>query len=220
MSHGKQFTLYTHKRGPNGWKVAIVLEELGLTYESIYFDFKQGEHKASEHTNYNPNGRIPTIIDHANADYVLWESDAILYYLVEHYDPLHRVSVSEAGDKFHQLQWLFFQSSGQGPYFGQAAWFIRYHHEQLPSAQERYKAEIRRVLGVLESVLEKQQWLVGGIVTIADLAFVPWNDIAIPAFVDFDFAAEFPATAAWHDRLHARPSVKKIVETRAAVNAA
>ncbi|EKM53831.1 uncharacterized protein PHACADRAFT_198249 [Phanerochaete carnosa HHB-10118-sp] len=72
MSHGKQFTLYTHKSGPNGWKVALVLEELGLTYESIYFDFKKGEHKAPEYTKHNPNGRIPTIIDHKNNDYILW----------------------------------------------------------------------------------------------------------------------------------------------------
>ncbi|EKM53806.1 uncharacterized protein PHACADRAFT_260340 [Phanerochaete carnosa HHB-10118-sp] len=198
----------------------MVLEELGLTYESIYLDFQKGEHKAPEHTKHNPNGRIPTIIDHKNNDYTLWESDAILLYLVERYDPEHKVSVADAGEKFHQLQWLFFQASGQGPYFGQAAWFIRYHSEQLPSAQERYKNEIKRVLGVLESVLSKQEWLVGGKATIADLSFIPWNDIAIPAFTDFDFATEFPATAAWNRKLHGRTSVKKILETRAAVNAA
>lgn len=71
MSHGKQFTLYTHKKGPNGWKVAIVLEELGLTYESVYLDFQKKEHMASEYTKYNPNGRIPTIVDHENGDYLL-----------------------------------------------------------------------------------------------------------------------------------------------------
>ena len=93
MSHGKQFTLYTHKGGPNGWlvvismlsvacriltnnaddrKVVFVLEELGLTYESIYLDFASGENKKPEYTQYNPNGRIPAIIDHKNGDFVLW----------------------------------------------------------------------------------------------------------------------------------------------------
>jgi len=92
MSHGKQFTLYTHKGGPNGWyvfsrlsltarpsetnpvtrKVAIVLEELGLTYESIYLDFNKGEHKAPDYLKINPNGRIPAIIDHHNNDTIVW----------------------------------------------------------------------------------------------------------------------------------------------------
>ncbi|GJE97875.1 glutathione S-transferase [Phanerochaete sordida] len=215
MSHGKQFTLYSHKKGPNGWKVAFVLEELGLTYETIYLDFQAKEHKAPEHTKYNPNGRIPTIIDHHNNDYVLWESDAILYYLVEKYDPEHKVSVTDEGDKFHQLQWLFYQSSGQGPYFGQAAWFTFYHHEQLPSAQERYKGEIKRVFSVLESVLSKQEWLVGGKTTIADLSFIPWNDFAVPGIVDIDFAKEYPATAAWHKKLVEREAVKKVLAIRA-----
>jgi len=193
MSHGKQFTLYSHNKGPNGWKVAIVLEELGLTYETIYFDFQKGEQKSAEHTKYNPNGRIPTIIDHKNNDYTLWESDAILFYLAERYDTEHKISVSDAGEKFHELQWLFYQSSGQGPYFGQAAWFTFYHSEKIPSAQDRYKNEIKRVIGVLNEVLSKQPYLVGGKTTIADLAFIPWNDFAVPALANFDFEKDFPA---------------------------
>ncbi len=101
------------------------------------------------------------------------ESDAILLYLVEKYDHEHKISVTSEGDKFHQTQWLFFQSSGQGPYYGQAAWFLVYHPEKIPSAIERYMNEIFRVLGVLESVLSKQEWLVGGKPTIADLSFLP-----------------------------------------------
>ena len=90
MSHGKQFTLYTHNRGPNGWyvvslrphsiltpdlfirKVAIVLEELGLTYESVYLDFNKGEQKAPEFLKINPNGRIPALVDHQNNDFTVW----------------------------------------------------------------------------------------------------------------------------------------------------
>ena len=77
-------------------------------------------------------------------------------------------------DTFHQLQWLFFQASGQGPYFGQASWFHTYHPERVPSAQERYRNEVKRITSVLDSVLSKQEWLVGGKPTIADLSFIPY----------------------------------------------
>ena len=134
MSHGKQFTLFTHVGGPNGWyvtsitksrrtiplisgwlrKVAIVLEELGLTYESKYLDFQKGEQKAPEHTQYNPNGRIPTLIDHTNGDFAVWESNAILLYLVDRYDKEKRLTVTGEKDTAALIQWLFFQASGQG----------------------------------------------------------------------------------------------------------
>ncbi|OJT13995.1 Glutathione S-transferase 2 [Trametes pubescens] len=172
MSQEHHFTLYTHNFGPNGWKVAIVLEELGLEYRSLYLDVKKGEHRAPEHTKFNPNGRIPTLIDHKNDDFVVWESDAIITYLVEKYDPEGKISATSFEEKMQQLQWLFFQASGQGPYFGQAAWFIMSHPENLPSVIERYQKEILRVLGVLENVLSKQEWLVGGKCTVADLSFI------------------------------------------------
>ncbi|OBZ71250.1 Glutathione S-transferase 2 [Grifola frondosa] len=197
MSHGKQFTLYTHKGGPNGWKVAIVLEELGLSYESIYLDFGKNEQKGEEHTKYNPNGRIPTLIDHKNNDFVIWESNAIITYLVEKYDTEHKISVTGFEDRISQLQWLFFQASGQGPYFGQFAWFIFYHPEKVPSAIERYKNEINRVLGVLDGVLSKQQWLVGNKCTVADLSFITWNQGIFTAQArtnhDFEIEKNFPA---------------------------
>ena len=101
------------------------------------------------------------------------ESDAILLYLVERYDPEHKISAATEAEKYQQLQWLFFQSSGQGPYFGQAAWFIRLHSEQIPSAQERYRNEIKRIWAVLESVLSKQEWLVGDKCTVSDISFIP-----------------------------------------------
>jgi len=215
MSHGKQFTLYSHLGGPNGWKVAFVLEELGLTYESIYLNFQLKEQKAPEFVKYNPNGRIPALIDHKNNDFVIWESGAILVYLAEKYDTGNKISVSDGEGKYEQLQWLMFQASGQGPYFGQSAWFQFYHPEKFPSAVDRYNNEIRRVLGVLDSVLSKQDYLVGGKVTIADLSFVPWNAIVprlMPA--DFEMEKEFPHTAKWHKQLLERPSVKKVYEIK------
>jgi glutathione S-transferase len=144
------------------------------------------------------------------------ESGAILVYLVAKYDPENRISVPDREEKAQLLQWIMFQVSGQGsvhkpsrtrvitktdehhrsPYFGQSTWFQWFHSEHVPSAIARYNNEIRRVLGVLDSVLSKQEFLVGGKATIADLSFVPWN-YAVPKILgeDFDFDREFPNTA-------------------------
>ena len=91
-----------------------VLEELGLTYEPIYLDFSKNEHKSPEYTKLNPNGRIPTLIDHKNGDFIVWESDAILLYLVEKYDTEKRLTVTDEKERYSLIQWLFFQASGQG----------------------------------------------------------------------------------------------------------
>ncbi|KAI0730369.1 glutathione S-transferase [Fomitopsis betulina] len=222
MSHGKQFTLYTHKGGPNGWKVAFVLTELGLTYESVYLDFNKLEQKEPEYTKHNPNGRIPTLIDHKNNDFTVWESNAIIVYLVEKYDTAHRISAATPEDKIKQLQWLFFQASGQGPYFGQAIWFKVYHHEKVPSAIERYQKETVRVIGVLDGVLQKQGWLVGGKPTVADYSFVSWNNAALAGvLIDYPVNVEkdYPAFHKWHTTLTALPAIKKVLDEKAAVTA-
>ncbi|EKM49993.1 uncharacterized protein PHACADRAFT_130474 [Phanerochaete carnosa HHB-10118-sp] len=217
MSHGKQFTLYTHDRGPNGWSVAFALQELGLTYESVFLDFQKGEHKAPEFTKYNPNGRIPALIDHHNNDFVVWESNAITQYVVDKYDKDRKISVAPGTEEYYtQLQWLYFQASGQGPYFGQVAWFSVYHPEKVPSAVERYRSEIKRVLGVLEGVLSKREWLVGNKATVADFSFLTWNDAAANFLLEnFDFDKEFPATAKWHKRLLERPAIAQVWAERA-----
>ncbi|RPD58807.1 glutathione S-transferase C-terminal-like protein [Lentinus tigrinus ALCF2SS1-7] len=227
MSHGKQFTLYMHTTGPNGWFVAFALEELGLTYEPVYLNFQKGEQKAPAHTQYNPNGRIPTIIDHHNGDFVLWESCAILLYLVDKYDTEKRLTVTD-DKKYTLFQWLFFQASGQGcvlfqvafeiPYFGQAFWFMKWHSEKIPGAVERYQKETLRVFGVLDGVLAKSPsgYLVGDKVTIADLAFVSWNRAAVtgmvPAMEGVDVEKQFPAFYAWYQKVNARPAVKKVLD--------
>ncbi|KAI0698195.1 thioredoxin-like protein [Cerioporus squamosus] len=204
MSHGKQFTFYTHPSGPNGWKVAFVLEELGLSYHSVYLDFGKKEQKGSEHTQYNPNGRIPTLIDHHNGDFVIWESNAILLYLVDKYDKEHK-------------------ASGQGPYYGQVFWFKSSHPERVPSAVERYQNEILRVFGVLDGVLAKQPsgWLVGGKLTVADLSFVMWDllatTVALTDRTDVDVEKTYPAFYAWHQRLLRQASVAKLLEVRASL---
>ena len=100
-------------------------------------------------------------------------------YLVDKYDTEHKISAATEEDKYRQLQWLFFQASGQGPYFGQAAWFSFFHPEKIPSAQERYRNEIVRVFGVLDGVLSKQEWLVGGKLSVTDLSFVPYVHLCL-----------------------------------------
>ncbi|OBZ70415.1 Glutathione S-transferase 1 [Grifola frondosa] len=188
---------------------------------SIYLDFAKGEQKGPEHVKLNPNGRIPTIIDHKNGDFVVWESNAIIVYLVETYDKQNKISVSDPKERITQLQWLFFQASGQGPYFGQAFWFKAYHAEKVPSAIERYQKETLRVLGVLESVLSKQEWLVGGKLTAADLAFVTWNGSAFAAILvdypGFSLEKDFPAVKAWHEKIVARPAVAAVLATKASI---
>ncbi|TFY68543.1 hypothetical protein EVJ58_g946 [Rhodofomes roseus] len=184
-----------------GRKVAFTLAELGLEYVPKYLDFGKQEQKGPEYTKYNPNGRIPTLIDHANNDFTIWESNAIMTYLVEKYDTEHKISASNLDDKMQQLQWLFFQASGQGPYFGQAVWFSKFHPEKVPSAVERYQKEAIRVLGVLESVLAKQEWLVGG----------KWNQAAFGYILkdhpDFNLQKDYPAVNRWHNALVSRKAV-------------
>ena len=92
----------------------MVLEELGLTYEPIFLDPSKNELKTPPHIDYNPNGRIPTLIDHHNGDYAIWESDAILLYLTDKYDTEKKLTVTDDKEKYTLLQWLFFQASGQG----------------------------------------------------------------------------------------------------------
>ncbi|EMD31025.1 hypothetical protein CERSUDRAFT_127643 [Gelatoporia subvermispora B] len=217
MSHGKQFTLYMHTLGPNGWKVAFALAELGLSYEPIYLDFRKGEQKKPEFTKYNPNGRIPAVIDHHNDDFVVWESAAILTYLAETYDPEHKISVSDPKEKIIQPPVAVLPDLRP-----RAIWFQKWHHEQFPSAVERYQKETLRVLGVLESVLSKQEWLVGGKITIADIAFVPWNTCVAPQILKdyngFDFEKDFPSVFAWHEKIMSRPAIKEVWAVEQALN--
>ncbi|KAF8586956.1 glutathione S-transferase [Ramaria rubella] len=212
-------TLYSHKGGPNGWKVVSVLEELGIKYETKFLDFQKKEQKDPEYTKYNPNGRIPAIVDHDNNDFVLWESSAIISYLVDRYDKDRKISYDYGTPEFYQVQqWLAFQISGQGPYFGQAFWFKHTHPEKVPSAIERYQKEVDRVLSVLDSVLAKQPYLVGDHATIADLSFISWNN-AIPALLgdnkDLD-ASKYTNFQRWHDDISSRPAVKKTAADKAA----
>ncbi|RYP83973.1 hypothetical protein DL770_005275 [Monosporascus sp. CRB-9-2] len=204
----KPITLYSHEQGPNPWKVAIVLEELNIPYTSKFVEFK--DLKQEPYTLLNPNGRVPAIED-PNTSVTLWESGAIVEYLIEQYDKDHKISYAEAPETYLAKQWLFFQVSGQGPYYGQAIWFSVYHPEKLPSAIKRYVDEMLRVTGVLEKALEKGDWLVGDKCTYADLSFIPWQR-AVPKFAGEDIYEKFPKVGAWMKRMESRPAVKKALE--------
>lgn len=205
--------------GPNPPKVAIVLEELGVPYEVDPVPFT--DTRRPEYLAINPNGRLPSIHD-SNTSLTLWESGAILEYLVEQYDTQHNISFAlGTTESYHAKQWLFFQVSGQGPYYGQAAWFKRSHPEQLPSALERYVKETNRHAGVVEGWLAKQKekhgsgdgpWLIGDKCSFADLAFIPWHKIMIGYILskeEFD-EDNYPNMKDWIDRMCLRESVKTV----------
>ena len=207
----KPITLHGHAGGPNPWKVIMVLEELNIPYVHKFVDFP--DMKKEPYESINPNGRVPAIED-PNTDITLWESGAIVEYLVETYDKENKISFAHGSKEYFQAkQWLHFQVSGQGPYFGQAVWFTRYHPEKIQSAVDRYVNEIRRVSGVLERALQGKQYLVGDKFSYVDAAFVPWFLIA-PMF-EIDMEKDFPTTAAWLKRVQDHPSVAKAVQDRA-----
>lgn len=149
--------LYGGYLGPNPLKASFILSELDIfEYEVI-----------------NPNGRLPAIHD-PNTGITIWESGAILEYILDTYDKEHKLSFAPGTKEFYQArQWLYYQVTGQGPYYGQVVWFKRYHAERVDSAVQRYVNEIKRVSKVLDEWLERREWLFGDKMSYADLAFVP-----------------------------------------------
>ncbi|KAF2088017.1 glutathione S-transferase [Saccharata proteae CBS 121410] len=214
----KPIKLYSHASGPNPWKVAMLLEELHVPYETQFMDF--AELKKEPYVSLNPNGRVPSIED-PNTGIVLAESGAILQYLVDTYDKEGKFHYLSGPEYYKQLQWLHYQMSGQGPYFGQKAWFSNFHHEKLASPQERYAAEISRVLGVIDAHLSKQgtEYLVGDKFTYADLAWASWNSLLGWLVPDLDVKKEFPTFDAWNQRILGRAAIKKVLEDKAKANA-
>ncbi|KAL2130274.1 hypothetical protein VTI74DRAFT_6691 [Chaetomium olivicolor] len=223
-SNLKPIKLYG-KHGPNPPKVAILLDELNLPHEIEDVPFS--DVKKPEYLAINPNGRLPAIHD-PNTDLTLWESGAILEYLIERYDSKQQKLSFAPGsnEAFQAKQWLFFQTTGQGPYYGQAVWFTKFHPEKVQSAVDRYINEIKRVTGVLETHLAKQKeeyggqegfdgpWLVGNKLSYADIAFIPWQRSARNIFGESGKynEDEFPLVKEWLAKLTARESVAKAMQ--------
>ncbi|KHN97233.1 glutathione-s-transferase theta, gst [Metarhizium album ARSEF 1941] len=219
MADLKPMTLHSHAAGPNPWKVALILEELGLPYKNEFLDFKQV--KQEPFISLNPNGRVPALED-PNTDITLWESGAIIDYLVDTYDTANKLQYASTREKYQTRVWAHFQMSGQGPYFGQLIWFSRYHPEKIQSAVDRYASEVRRVTGVIDAHLKKHKtaYLVGDKVTYADLMFVPWAVAVSSIAGDLLDLSGFDAYDAWMDKLKGRPSTAKILKEREAAMAA
>jgi len=209
----KEIDLYSvaFPNAPNPWKVAIVLELLGLKYNIILVDLFSI--KKPPLIDINPNGRTPVIVDHNNDALVLWESVAIVKYLIDRYDVDSKFTYTSGPEKYYIDQWLLFQASGQGPYFGQAVFFSQVHPEKLPSAISRYRQEIRRVLGVLEIALKDREYLVGDKLTIADLSFVPWHHIIPYACLEQtdEIKKGFPNVDKWMAKMMELPAVKTVL---------
>ncbi|KAJ1335222.1 GSH-dependent disulfide-bond oxidoreductase [Microdochium nivale] len=208
MSTIQPIVLHGAPLGPNPWKIVMLFEELGLPYEHRYLDF--GAIKQEPYISLNPNGRLPTIED-PNTGITLWESGAIIEYIIDTYDKENKLGIAASPEKFHLKQWLHFQMSGQGPYYGQYIWFSQYHHEKLPSAVERYEEQILRVAYVLDKALEGKKYLVGDKFTYADLALIAWEN-AIRMF-DPDLKAktvQYQNYTEWLTRLNERPAIKRV----------
>ena len=155
---------------PNGWKVSILLEELGLPYDAPVLDLSSGAQKEPWFTAINPNGRIPAIVDREAGDFAVFESGAIMVYLAE---KTGKLLPSDPKGRSRVLQWLMFQMGGVGPMMGQANVFTRYFPEPLPSVIDRYRRESRRLFEVLDGHLESHEWLAGDY-SIADIANWSW----------------------------------------------
>ncbi|MBA84654.1 glutathione S-transferase family protein [Thalassobius sp. S69A] len=196
---------------PNGIKVSIMLEEIGLPYEAHTVTLADKDVKSPEFLSLNPNNKIPAIIDPdgpGGQPLGLWESGAILIYLAEKSGQLLPENPAE---RYKVIQWVMFQMGGLGPMLGQLGFFFAFAGKDIedPRPVERYLNEAKRLLSVIEKQLDGQDWICGDY-SIADIAIAPWLRA-----LDFYEAKEavawdsFPNTVAYLDRFMARPAAQK-----------
>ncbi|PYI11804.1 short-chain dehydrogenase/reductase [Aspergillus sclerotiicarbonarius CBS 121057] len=215
---GRTCVSYTYSPEEEGrlWRdslqmVVIILEELNIPYTIKSFKFD--DVKKSPFIDVNPNGRVPD----PNTNLTLWESGAIIQYLIDVYDTTHQLSFPTLREKHLLNQYLQFQMSGQGPYYGQCGWFTTLSPEKLPSAITRYQSEVNRVLSVLNTLLRNKTWLVGEKCTYADLAFLPWNnrlEMLIPREDGGEILEAYPWVAGWQRRMEEREAWKRAMVVR------
>jgi len=201
---------------PNGVKVSILLEELGLPYDAHLVDIGKDETWTPEFLSLNPNGKIPAIIDPdgpGGKPLPLFESGAILVYLAE---KTGRFLPADPAARYETLQWVFFQMAAIGPMFGQLGFFHRFAGREYEDKRprDRYVAESKRLLGVLEGRLEGRDWIMGADYTIADIAILGWvrNLIGFYEAGDLVGFSDFPRVGAWLKRGLARPAVQRGLE--------
>jgi GST-like protein len=198
---------------PNGWKVAILLEELDAEYRLIPLNISQGDQFRPEFLAISPNNRMPAIVDHDPAPAFggqpvsIFESGAILWYLAE---KSGRFLPADSRLRKETMEWLFWQVGGQGPMAGQLSHFVNYAPEdERDYGKRRYSGEYDRLLGVLDERLRDREWIVGSEYTIADMICWPWVLIARPLGAEL---APFPHLAAWRGRIKERPAVQRAVD--------
>jgi GST-like protein len=211
-AHPDRLQLYSLPT-PNGVKVSIMLEEIGLPYEPHLVDFAKNDQLTPEFRSLNPNGKIPAIIDPngpGGRPLGLFESGAILVYLA---DKTGTLAPADAARRYETLQWVFFQMAFIGPMFGQVGYFHKFAGREIPDKRplERYRDEAKRLLGVMEARLDGRQWIMGDEYTIADISMLGWVRNLIGFYgarelVAFDVLTHVPA---WLERGLARPAVQR-----------
>lgn len=195
---------------PNGHKISIALEELGLMYTVNELNLGANDQKKNSYLKLNPNGKIPAIIDHDNNDFVVFESGAILIYLAE---KTGKLLPQNEYDRSITIQWLMFQMGGIGPMMGQANVFYRYWHEEYQPAIDRYQNEVKRLFGVMDVHLNGRTYLSSEL-SIADIACWPWVKLHEWSGLGL---ADFPNLSSWLNILGERPSFIKGINTPALI---
>ncbi|TCT06692.1 glutathione binding-like protein [Aquabacter spiritensis] len=202
---------------PNGHKVLLAVEEMGLPYKITTVNISKGEQFDPTFLATSPNNRIPAMIDHAPEDGAgplgVFESGAVLEYLA---DKSGQFLPKPARPRYEVLQWLYWQMGGLGPMAGQAHHFLHYAPERIAYPSERYTKEANRLYGVLDRRLAVADY-VGGDYSIADMAIYPWVHLAPRHGQDM---AEFPNVKRWYDAIAARPAVQRTYEIAASINTA
>ena len=198
---------------PNGVKVSIMLEETGLPYEPHRVDFGSNDQLTPEFLSLNPNNKIPAIIDPDGPDgkpLPLWETGAILIYLAE---KTGKFMSMDAAKRYETIQWVMWQMGGVGPMFGQLGFFHKFAGKDFEDKRprDRYVAESKRLLGVLDKRLENNAWIMGDDYSIADIATFPWvrNLVGFYGAGELVGFSEFPNVARALEAFVARPAVVK-----------
>jgi GST-like protein len=192
--------LYTWST-PNGRKVSILLEELGLPYKTTPIDISKNEQFAPEFLKISPNNRIPAIVDRDNG-MSLFESGAILMYLAQ---KTGKFWPAEGEAHWRVVEWLMWQMGGVGPMLGQVHHFVKYNKGKAPYAEERYLAEAKRLYGVLDRRLAQVEYVAGDY-SIADMAIWPW--ISRFEWQTMDLK-DYSNVLRWYKAIAARPAVQK-----------
>lgn len=190
---------------PNGHKITIALEEMGLDYTIKPVNIGAGEQFDPDFLAFSPNNRMPAIIDHdtGGAPQTVFESGAILLYLAEKTGQLMPAS---GPGRVAVMEWLMWQMGGFGPMLGQAHHFNFYAPEDVPYGKQRYSTEANRLYGVLDRRLAQTSWVAGDDYTIADLAIFPWSRTYQRQGVAIE---DYPHVQAWREKMMARPAVEK-----------